>query len=120
MSFRVIDGGMVSWLDSQVIYHAVASAMSGTKEPTLTLVNPSKPYICIGYHWEQSKQILVEEIAKSLQQDAHLDRLSEREQAEMVRWRETLTSDEWLYQAGGLRHKGLKIKVISFLFKTDG
>jgi hypothetical protein len=35
MSFRVIDGGMVPWLDSQVIYHAVASAMSGTNEPTL-------------------------------------------------------------------------------------
>ena len=260
MSFRVIDGGKVSWLDSQVIYHAVASAMGGTGEPTLTLVNPSRPYICIGYHqelekevdvaycrenglpmtrrqvgggavyldenqlfwhiivsrsqvpyrieevyarylagpvnalramgipavhrpvndiqvdgrkiggtgaatigdaivivgslmfdfdyevmvrvlkvpsekfrdkvyqsmreylttirrelgsnaptWEQGKQLLVEEIAKSLQQDAHLDRLNEREQAEMGRWRETLTSDEWLYQAGGLRHKGVKI-----------
>ncbi len=260
MSCRVIDGGMVSWLDSQVIYHAVASAMSGTNEPTLTLVNPSKPYICIGYHqelekevdvdycrenglpitrrqvgggavyldenqlfwhiivprsqapyriedvytrylagpvnalramgisavhrpvndiqvegrkiggtgaatignaivvvgslifdfdyetmvrvlkvpsekfrdkvyhsmraylttirrelgstaptWEQGKQILVEEIAKSLSQDAYLSKLSEREQTEMSKWRETLTSDEWLYQAGGLRHRGLKI-----------
>jgi lipoate---protein ligase len=260
MSFRVIDGGMVSWLDSQVIYHAVASAMSGTNEPTLTLVNPSKPYICIGYHqelekevdidycrenglpitrrqvgggavyldenqlfwhiivprsqapyriedvftrylagpvnalramgipavhrpvndiqvegrkiggtgaatigdaivvvgslifdfdyetmvrvlkvpsekfrdkvyqsmreylttirrelgskaptWEQGKNVLIEEIAKSLQQDAHLSKLSEREQTEMSTWRETLTSDEWLYQAGGLRHRGVKI-----------
>lgn len=260
MSFRVIDGGKVSWLDSQVIYHAVAAAMSGLGEPTMTLVNPSKPYICIGYHqelekevdldfcrenglpitrrqvgggavyldenqlfwhiivprsrapyriedvytrylagpinalrrmgipavhrpvndiqvegrkiggtgaatigdaivvvgslifdfdyetmvrvlkvpsekfrdkvyhsmreylttirrelgsrapsWEDGKHILIEEIAKSLSQDIHLDQLNEREQAEMDRWRETLTSDEWLYQAGGLRHKGLKI-----------
>jgi lipoate-protein ligase A len=260
MSLRVIDGGMVSWLDSQVIYHAVASAMSGTNEPTLTLVNPSKPYICIGYHqelekevdveyalenglpitrrqvgggavyldqnqlfwhiivprsqapyriedvytryltgpvnalrkmgipavhrpvndiqvegrkiggtgaatigdaivvvgslifdfdyetmvrvlkvpsekfrdkvyqsmreylttirrelgpdaptWEQGKQMLIEEIAKSFQQDAHLSKLSEREEKEMSTWRETLTSDEWLYQAGGLRHRGVKI-----------
>jgi lipoate---protein ligase len=260
MSFRVIDGGMVSWLDSQVIYHAVASAMSGTNEPTLTLVNPSKPYICIGYHqelekevdveycrenglpitrrqvgggavyldenqlfwhiivprsqapyriedvytrylagpvnalramgipavhrpvndiqvegrkiggtgaatigdaivvvgslifdfdyetmvrvlkvpsekfrdkvyqsmreylttirremgsnaptWEQGKHILIEEIAKSLQQDVQLSKLNEREQTEMSIWRETLTSDEWLYQAGGLRHGGVKI-----------
>ncbi len=260
MSFRVIDGGMVSWLDSQVIYHAVASAMSGTNEPTLTLVNPSKPYICIGYHqelekevdveycrenglpitrrqvgggavyldenqlfwhiivprsqapyriedvytrylagpvnalramgilavhrpvndiqvegrkiggtgaatigdaivvvgslifdfdyetmvrvlkvpsekfrdkvyqsmreylttirrelgsnaptWEQGKHMLIEEIAKSLQQDIHLNKLNERELAEMSIWRETLTSDEWLYQAGGLRHRGVKI-----------
>jgi lipoate-protein ligase A len=260
MSFRVIDGGMVSWLDSQVIYHAVASAMSGTNEPTLTLVNPSKPYICIGYHqelekevdvdycrenglpitrrqvgggavyldenqlfwhiivprsqapyriedvytrylagpvnalramgipavhrpvndiqvegrkiggtgaatigdaivvvgslifdfdyetmvrvlkvpsekfrdkvyqsmreylttirrelgsnaptWEQGKQMLIEKIAKSLQQDAHLSKLNECEQTEMSTWRETLASDEWLYQAGGLRHRGVKI-----------
>ncbi|HVB23112.1 MAG TPA: biotin/lipoate A/B protein ligase family protein [Ktedonobacteraceae bacterium] len=260
MSFRVIDGGTISWLDSQVIYHAVASAISGTSEPTLTLVSPSKPYICIGYHqelekevdvdfcrandlpitrrqvgggavyldgnqlfwhiivprsqapyriedvytrylagpvnalrkmgipavhrpvndiqvegrkiggtgaatigdaivivgslifdfdyetmvrvlkvpsekfrdkvyhsmreylttirrelgsnaptWEQGKQILIEEIAKSLSQDAYLSKLSESEQIEMSKWRAMLTSDEWLYQAGGLRHKGLKI-----------
>jgi lipoate-protein ligase A len=59
--------------------------------------------------WEEGKHILIEEIAKSLSQDVYLDRLSEREQTEMGRWRETLTSAEWLYQAGGLRHKGLKI-----------
>lgn len=260
MSFRVIDGGTIPWLDSQVIYHAVASAISGTSEPTLTLVSPSKPYICIGYHqelekevdvdfcrandlpitrrqvgggavyldgnqlfwhiivprsqapyriedvytrylagpvnalrkmgipavhrpvndiqvegrkiggtgaatigdaivivgslifdfdyetmvrvlkvpsekfrdkvyhsmreylttirrelgsnaptWEQGKQILIEEIAKSLSQDAYLSKLSESEQTEMSKWRAMLTSDEWLHQAGGLRHKGLKI-----------
>lgn len=260
MSFRVIDGGTIPWLDSQVIYHAVASAISGTSEPTLTLVSPSKPYICIGYHqelekevdvdfcrandlpitrrqvgggavyldgnqlfwhiivprsqapyriedvytrylagpvnalrkmgipavhrpvndiqvegrkiggtgaatigdaivivgslifdfdyetmvrvlkvpsekfrdkvyhsmreylttirrelgsnaptWEQGKQILIEEIAKSLSQDAYLSKLSESEQTEMSKWRAMLTSDEWLHQAGGLRRKGLKI-----------
>jgi lipoate-protein ligase A len=260
MSLRVIDEGMVSWLDSQVIYHAVASAMSGTNETTLTLVNPSKPYFCIGYHqelekevdvtycqenglpitrrqvgggavyldenqlfwhiivprsqapyriedvytrylagpvnalrkmgipavhrpvndiqvegrkiggtgaatigdaivvvgslifdfdyetmvrvlkvpsekfrdkvyqsmreylttirrelgpdaptWEQGKQMLIEEIAKSLQQDAHLSKLSEREEQEMSAWRETLASDEWLTLAGGLIHRGVKI-----------
>jgi lipoate-protein ligase A len=59
--------------------------------------------------WEQGKHMLIEAIAKSLQQDAHLSKLSEREQAEMSTWRETLTSDEWLYQAGGLRHRGVKI-----------
>jgi lipoate---protein ligase len=59
--------------------------------------------------WEQGKRILIEEIAKSLSHDVYLDRLSEREKAEMSRWRETLTSNEWLFQAGGLRHKGLKI-----------
>jgi lipoate-protein ligase A len=59
--------------------------------------------------WEQGKQILIEEIAKSLQQDAHLSKLNEREQTEMSKWREILTSDEWLYQAGGLRHRGVKI-----------
>ena len=260
MSIRVIDGGMVSWLDSQVIYHAVASAIGGANETTLTLVNPSKPYICIGYHqelekevdvdycrdnglpvtrrqvgggavyldenqlfwhiivprsqapyriedvysryltgpvnalramgipavhrpvndiqvegrkiggtgaatigdaivivgslifdfdyetmvrvlkvpsekfrdkvyqsmreylttirrelgpdaptWDQGKQILIEEIARSLKLDAYLSKLNVREEEEMSAWRETLASDEWLYQAGGLRHHGVKI-----------
>lgn len=260
MSFRVIDAGTVPWLDSQVIYHAVASAMAGTTETALTLMNPATPYICIGYHqelekevdvdyckenalpitrrqvgggavyldenqlfwhiivprsqapyriedvyarylagpvnalramgipavhrpvndiqvegrkiggtgaatigdaivivgslifdfnyelmarvlkvpsekfrdkvyqslreylttirrelgknapsWEEGKQLLIAEIAKSLEQDVRFDRLNQREQSEVARWRETLTSAEWLYQAGGLRQRGVKI-----------
>jgi lipoate-protein ligase A len=260
MSFRVIDAGTVSWLDSQVIYHAVASALTEKSGAALTLMNPATPYICIGYHqelekevdvdycrenglpitrrqvgggavyldenqlfwhiivprsqapyriedvysrylagpvnalramgipavhrpvndiqvegrkiggtgaatigdamvivgslifdfnyelmarvlkvpsekfrdkvyqslreylttirrelganaptWEEGKRILIEEIARSLQQDMQFDKLTEREHSEVARWRETLTSDEWLYQSGGLRRRGVKI-----------
>lgn len=57
MSFRVIDAGMINWLDSQVIYHAVASAMNEASEDTITLVNPDAPYACIGYHQELEKEV---------------------------------------------------------------
>lgn len=60
MSFRVIDAGTVPWLDSQVIYHAVASSMNETSDGALTLVNPSTPYVCIGYHQELEKEVDVE------------------------------------------------------------
>lgn len=260
MSLRVIDAGTVSWLDSQVIYHAVASAITATSGPTLTLMNPSTPYICIGYHqelekevdvaycqeqglpftrrqvgggavyldenqlfwhiiiprsqapyriediytrylagpvnalramgipavhrpvndiqvegrkiggtgaatigdaivivgslifdfdyelmarvlkvpsekfrdkvyqslreylttirrelgtnapvWEAGKQLLINEIAKSIGQDVYFDSLTGREQTEVARWRETLTSNEWLYQSSGMRWQGVKI-----------
>jgi len=57
MKLRIIDAGMVPWLDSQVIYHAVASAMTEATEDTLTLVNPAEPYVCIGYHQELEKEV---------------------------------------------------------------
>lgn len=260
MSFRVIDAGTVSWLDSQVIYHAVASALTEATGAALTLMNPATPYICIGYHqelekevdiaycaenglpitrrqvgggavyldenqlfwhiivprsqapyrieevysrylagpvnalramgipavhrpvndiqvegrkiggtgaatigdamvivgslifdfnyelmarvlkvpsekfrdkvyqslreylttirrelganaptWEEGKQLLIDEIGKSLGQEMYFGELAEREHAEVARWRETLTSEEWLYQSGGLRRHGVKI-----------
>ncbi len=260
MSFRVIDAGTVSWLDSQVIYHAVASAMTEGNEPTLTLMNPATPYVCIGYHqelekevdiaycqehglpftrrqigggavyldqnqlfwhiivprsqvpyriedvytrflagpvnalramgipavhrpvndiqvggrkiggtgaatigdamvivgslifdfnyelmarvlkvpsekfrdkvyqslreylttirrelgtnapsWEEGKQLLIHEIAQSLEQTVYFDSLTPDEHSQVAHWRETLSSDEWLYQSGGLRRQGVKI-----------
>lgn len=57
MSFRVIDAGTVSWLDSQVIYHAVASAMTEESEDTMTLMNPATPYVCVGFHQEVDKEV---------------------------------------------------------------
>lgn len=57
MSFRVIDAGTVTWLDSQVIYHAVASAMVEGTEDTITLMNPATPYVCVGYHQELEKEV---------------------------------------------------------------
>jgi lipoate-protein ligase A len=57
MSFRVVDAGTVSWLDSQVIYHAVASAMTEETEDTMTLMNPASPYVCVGFHQEVEKEV---------------------------------------------------------------
>jgi lipoate-protein ligase A len=57
MSFRVVDAGTVSWLDSQVIYHAVASAMTEETEDTMTLMNPATPYVCVGFHQEVEKEV---------------------------------------------------------------
>lgn len=57
MSFRVIDSGTVSWLDSQVIYHAVATAMTEETEDTMTLMSPATPYVCVGFHQEAEKEV---------------------------------------------------------------
>ena len=57
MSLRVIDAGTVPWLDSQVIYHAVASAMTAQTDDTLTLMNPATPYVCVGFHQEVEKEV---------------------------------------------------------------
>ncbi len=57
MSLRVVDAGTVPWLDSQVIYHAVASAMTAATDDTLTLMNPATPYVCVGYHQEVDKEV---------------------------------------------------------------
>lgn len=261
MSFRVVDAGTVSWLDSQVIYHAVASAMTEATEDTMTLMNPATPYVCVGFHqevekevdmaycqeyglpiarrqvgggavyldqdqlfwhiiihrsrapyrieevyarylagpvnalramgipaqhrpindiqvegrkiggtgaatigeaivivgslifdfnyelmahvlkipsekfrdkvyqtlreylttirrelgpkaptWEEGKQILISQVADALGQDTHLGTLTEREQAAVQRLRQVFTDSEWVYQSGGLRKKGVKIK----------
>jgi lipoate-protein ligase A len=261
MSFRVVDAGTVSWLDSQVIYHAVASAMTEETEDTMTLMNPATPYVCVGFHqevekevdiayceehglpitrrqvgggavyldhnqlfwhmiihrsrapyriedvyaqylkgpvnalramgipaqhrpvndiqvegrkiggtgaatigeaivvvgslifdfdyelmahvlkvpsekfrdkiyqslreylttirrelgpkaptWEEGKQILITQVAEALGQDVHIGPLTEREQAEVQRLRQVFTDPEWLYQSGGLRKKGVKIR----------
>ncbi len=57
MSLRVVDAGTVPWLDSQVIYHAVASVMTAATDDTLTLMNPATPYVCVGYHQEVDKEV---------------------------------------------------------------
>ena len=57
VSLRVVDAGTVSWLDSQVIYHAVASAMTEETEDTMTLMNPATPYVCVGFHQEVEKEV---------------------------------------------------------------
>ncbi len=54
---RIIDLGEVSYLESQSVYHAVATCMDETTPDTIILCRPNSPYLCIGYH-QSSLQVL--------------------------------------------------------------
>ncbi len=47
---RILNLGLVSWLDSQAIYHAVATGMTLESADTIIICRPKSPYFCIGYH----------------------------------------------------------------------
>ncbi|HAL57338.1 MAG TPA: ligase [Bacteroidetes bacterium] len=57
MKTRLVDCGIVPSLRSQTIYHAVAECTEPDGMPTITLMRPDKPYVCIGYHQEVEKEI---------------------------------------------------------------
>lgn len=57
MKARLIDFGVVSALRSQTIYHAVSECTPSDGTPTITLMRPEKPYVCIGFHQELEKEI---------------------------------------------------------------
>ena len=46
----MIDAGMVSYLRSQTIYHALAYAKEPETPDTVVLDIPAEPYVCIGFH----------------------------------------------------------------------
>jgi len=50
LKLRVIKAGNVSPLYSQAIYHGIAEQMRVDDEPVLVILQPTKPYICIGLH----------------------------------------------------------------------
>jgi lipoate-protein ligase A len=60
MRVRLLDLGVVPYLESQTIYHAVAHAMDDSTPNTIALVSPDQPYVCIGYHQELDKEIDLE------------------------------------------------------------
>ena len=45
--------GKVPWLDSQLIYHALAHM----GQEALTLVSPADPYVCIGFHQDAEQEV---------------------------------------------------------------
>lgn len=50
---KLYDLGHVSWLDSQLIYHALPRlGMEG-----LILLAPAEPYVCIGYHQDAQQEV---------------------------------------------------------------
>lgn len=45
--------GKVPWLDSQLIYHALAHM----GQEALSLVSPAEPYVCIGFHQDAEQEV---------------------------------------------------------------
>ncbi len=54
---RIIDLGEVSYLETQSVYHAVATCMDEATPDTIILCRPASPYLCIGHH-QSSLQVL--------------------------------------------------------------
>lgn len=57
---RLLDLHLVPPVRSQTVYHAVAYAMEADTPDTIIFVNPSDPYVCIGFHQELEKEVDVE------------------------------------------------------------
>jgi lipoate-protein ligase A len=57
-SWRLIDLGKVDPYMAQTFYEAIAEAIHRDISPnTLVLVQPDRPYACIGYHQDLEKEI---------------------------------------------------------------
>jgi len=57
-TWRLIDLGKAEPLIAQTFYEAVARSVdSGSTANTIILVQPSSPYVCIGYHQELEKEV---------------------------------------------------------------
>ncbi|MDE0308482.1 MAG: hypothetical protein OXI60_01435 [Acidiferrobacterales bacterium] len=56
-ALRMIDLGEVSYLETQSVYHAVATCMDEATPDTIILCRPNSPYLCLGYH-QSSLQVL--------------------------------------------------------------
>ena len=60
MRVRLLDLGLVPYVESQTIYHGVAYAMTDDSSNTISLMSPASPYVCVGFHQELEKEIDVE------------------------------------------------------------
>ncbi len=54
---RVIRLGEVCALSSQAIYHAVAETAREGDAPTLLVLSPSEPYVCVGWHQDMEVEV---------------------------------------------------------------
>lgn len=57
MRLRVIDFGYVPPLRSQAVFHGLAVAFQEGDDPILSLVNPEKPYVCVGMFQEIGQEV---------------------------------------------------------------
>jgi lipoate-protein ligase A len=47
---RLLALGVVSWIRTQALYHALAELMTEDAPDTIILAHPKEPYVCVGYH----------------------------------------------------------------------
>lgn len=60
MRVRLLDLGLVPYVESQTIYHGVAYAMGKDSPNTISLMSPDSPYFCIGFHQQLEKEVDLE------------------------------------------------------------
>jgi len=57
-TWRLIDLGIAEPLVAQTFYEAIAHAVDRESSPnTIVLVQPSSPYVCVGFHQELDKEV---------------------------------------------------------------
>lgn len=56
-ALRVLDFGLVSAARSQAVYQGIASVMTESDAPVLTLASPETPYVCIGLHQDLAAEV---------------------------------------------------------------
>lgn len=54
---RIIDLGDAHWQRSMAIFHGIAHVMTEETPDTVTLVSPTTPYVCVGYHQEVAREV---------------------------------------------------------------
>ncbi|MFQ5537383.1 MAG: lipoate--protein ligase family protein [Gemmatimonadota bacterium] len=57
---RLVDCGSVPALRSQTVFHAVAYAQTPETPDTILLVEPSEPYVSIGFHQDAEREVDLE------------------------------------------------------------
>ncbi|MHB1500110.1 MAG: lipoyl protein ligase domain-containing protein [Candidatus Dormibacteria bacterium] len=57
---RLLDLGLCSYTESQILYHAVADSLRPGDPNTIILCRPRRPYVCIGRHQELSREVDVD------------------------------------------------------------
>jgi len=60
MRVRLLDLGLVPYVESQTIYHGVAYALGKDSPNTISLMSPDSPYFCIGFHQQMEKEVDLE------------------------------------------------------------
>ena len=57
MKARLLDMGMVSPLRSQSIYHGVTESMQPDSDVAISIMQPSRPYVSVGYFQETEREV---------------------------------------------------------------